>query len=81
MHHINVLELTAGTFAVKTFAQHRKNIDMHLKMHNKTAILYINKMGELNHISLPTQLASCSSGASSGGSHYQQNICLGPATS
>ena len=45
MHHINLLELIAGAFAVKTFARHRRNIHMHLKMDNKTAIFYINKMG------------------------------------
>ena len=45
MHNINLLELTAGAFAVKTFARHRRNIHMHLKMDNKTAIFYINKMG------------------------------------
>ena len=45
MYHINLLELTAGAFVVKTFARHRKNIHMHLKMDNKTAIFYINKMG------------------------------------
>ena len=39
------------------------------------------RWGEPDHISLPTQLASCGSGASSRGSHHQQNICLGPATS
>ena len=34
---------------------------------------------EIDHISLPTQLASFGSGASSGGLHCQQNICRGPA--
>ena len=51
MHHINLLELTAGAFAVKTFARHRENIHMHLKMDNKTAIFYINKWG--NSITSP----------------------------
>jgi len=44
-HHTNLLELTAGEFAVKTFARHRRNTHMHLKMDNKTATFYINNKG------------------------------------
>ena len=43
--HINHLELMAGTFAVKTFARQQRDIHLHLKMDNKTAVFYINKMG------------------------------------
>ena len=59
MHHINLLELTAGAFVIKTFARQRRNIHMHLKMDNKTAIFSSTRWGELDHISLPTQFASC----------------------
>ena len=62
VHHINLLELTAGAFVVKTFDRHRRNIHIHLKMDNKTAIFISTRWGELDHISLPIQLASCGSG-------------------
>ena len=81
MHHINLLELTAGAFAVKTFARHRRNIHMTSKWTTRQPYFTSTRWVELDHISLPIQLASCGSGASSGGLHCQQNICLGPATS
>lgn len=43
--HISVLELKAGAFAVKTFASSEKNIHVHLRMDNRTAVSYINRMG------------------------------------
>ena len=43
--HINHLELMAGDFAVKTFARHRTDVHLQLKMDNKTAVFYVNKMG------------------------------------
>ena len=44
--HINCLELMAGALAVRTFAKHKRNIHVRLQMDNKTAIFYINRMGE-----------------------------------
>ena len=69
IYHINLLELTAGGFAVKTIAHHRSNIDMYLKT-NKTAIFYINKMGGTQP-HLLTYTASLGSGASTEELHYQ----------
>ena len=43
--HINCLELMAGALAVRTFAKHKRNIHVGLRMDNKTAIFYINRMG------------------------------------
>ena len=43
--HINCLELMAGALAVRTFAKHKRNIHVRLRMDNKTAIFYINRMG------------------------------------
>ena len=43
--HINSLELMAGVFAVKTFASQKRNVHIHLRMDNRTAIFYINRMG------------------------------------
>ena len=42
--HINCLELMAGALAVRTFAKHKRNIHVRLRMDNKTAIFYINRM-------------------------------------
>ena len=44
-HHINVLELTAGSFAVKTFARNAKGLHVHLRMDNTTAVDYVNHLG------------------------------------
>ena len=43
--HINYLELMAGTLAVRTFAKHKRNIHVRLRMDNQTAIFYVNRMG------------------------------------
>jgi len=42
MNYINYLELLAAMFAVKAFAKDKRNI---LKMDNKTALFYVNRMG------------------------------------
>ena len=42
--HINVLELNEGLFAQRTFVQNLKNVHMHLKMYNQTAVAYIHKI-------------------------------------
>ena len=43
--HINALELMGGALATKTFAKGRQNIHIHLRMDNRTAMTYINRMG------------------------------------
>ena len=43
--HINHPELMAGAFVVKAFARQQRDVHLHLKMDNKTAVCYINKMG------------------------------------
>ena len=43
--HINVLEMLAGTFAIKTFAKDHSNIHIRLKMDNTSAVAYVNHMG------------------------------------
>ena len=53
--HINCLELLAATLAVKCFAKDKRNIRIHLRMDNTTALNYINKLGgtvspELNRL-------------------------------
>lgn len=42
--HINILELKAAFFALKTFAKYLKNYHVLLKIDNKTAVSVINKM-------------------------------------
>ena len=42
--HINVLELNGGLFAQRTFVQNLKNVHIHLKMYNQTAVAYIQKI-------------------------------------
>ena len=44
-NHINYLELLAATFAVKTFTKDKENIQVHLRMDNRTAVFYVNRMG------------------------------------
>lgn len=44
-YHINYLELLAAFYAVKCFASNESNINILLRIDNKTAIAYINKMG------------------------------------
>ena len=43
--HINVLELKAGAFAIKTFVRNNSNVHVRLKMDNTTAVAYLNRMG------------------------------------
>jgi len=43
--HINYLELLAAWFGVRAFAKDRKNIHIHLRMDNRTAVFYVNQMG------------------------------------
>ena len=43
--HINFLELKAAFFALHCFVKDLKNCDILLRLHNKTAISYINRMG------------------------------------
>ena len=45
IQHISCLELMAGALVVRTFAKHKSNIHVRLRMDNKTAIFYINHMG------------------------------------
>jgi len=44
-HHINYLELLAATFAVKAFTKDQEDIHVHLRMDNRTAVFYVNRMG------------------------------------
>ena len=43
--HINYLELLAAWFGVRAFARDKRNIHIHLKMDNSTAVFYVNRMG------------------------------------
>jgi len=43
--HINVLELTAGMFAVQSFLKDQSNLHVHLRMDNTSALTYVRKMG------------------------------------
>ena len=53
--HINVLELKAGLFALRSFAQNLRNVHIHLKLDNRTAVAYIQKMGGTRSVQmLPT---------------------------
>lgn len=47
--HINVLELKAAFYGLKTFAKHLKDCSILLKIDNKTAISVINKMGSIKY--------------------------------
>ena len=64
--HINCLELMAGALAVRTFAKHKRNIHVRLRMDNKTAIFYINRMGGTRSQSM-VQPVSYGSGVYRGG--------------
>jgi len=39
------LELLAAWFGVRVFTKDRKNIHIHLRMDNRTAVFYVNRMG------------------------------------
>ena len=43
--HINVLELKVALFALRSFAQHLRKVHVHMKMDNRRAVAYIQKMG------------------------------------
>ncbi|KAK3099298.1 hypothetical protein FSP39_002298 [Pinctada imbricata] len=43
--HINALELMAGMFAIKAFAKGKSNLNILLKMDNRSSVAYINRMG------------------------------------
>ena len=43
--HINVLELKGALFAVRSFASEKRNIHIHLKMDNISAVTYLQKLG------------------------------------
>ena len=45
LHHINYLKLLGAFLAVKSFCRDRKNITVHLKIDNSSAIAYINHLG------------------------------------
>ena len=46
LSHINLLELTAGAFAVKTFTKGKPDpLQVRLRMDNTTAVAYLNHMG------------------------------------
>ena len=45
LHHINCLELMAGSFAIRSYCENKASIQVKLLMDNTTAIAYINKMG------------------------------------
>jgi len=53
--HINSLELLAGSLAIQTFAKHRNNVHILLRMDNTTAVAYVNKMGGTHSPSLSLQ--------------------------
>jgi hypothetical protein len=55
-HHINCLELLAGSLAVKCFTKSKAKAQVLLLMDNVTAVTYINKMGG-THSRLLSQLA------------------------
>ena len=44
-NHINYLELLAAWFGVRAFAKDRRDIHIHLRMDNRTAVFYVNRMG------------------------------------
>jgi len=52
LEHINVLELTAGMFAVQAFAEDRRNLHVHLRMDNTSALTYVTKIGDTQSIRL-----------------------------
>ena len=51
-NHINYLELLAATFAVKSFAKFTRNAHILMKMDNRTAIFYANRMGGTHSLKL-----------------------------
>jgi hypothetical protein len=47
--HINVLELKAAFFALKSLCVNDRDVYIHLQLHNTTAVAYLNKMGGGGH--------------------------------
>ena len=43
--HINSLELKAALFAVRAFTPNQRQLHVHLRMDNRTAVAYLLKMG------------------------------------
>jgi len=43
--HINALELKAALFAVRAFTPNRRQLHVHLRMDNRTAVAYLLRMG------------------------------------
>ena len=43
--HINVLELKTALFALRTFTRDLRSCHVHMKIDNRTAVAYIQKMG------------------------------------
>jgi hypothetical protein len=51
-HHINVLEMKAACFAVKSFTKARKDVHIHIQTDNITTVANINKMGNTRSMQL-----------------------------
>jgi hypothetical protein len=45
LFHINVLEMMAGTFVVKTLARDKRNPHIRIRMDNTSAVAYLNHLG------------------------------------
>ena len=45
--HINILELQAAFFALKSFASEVNDTHIQLQMDNTTAVAYLNNMGSI----------------------------------
>ena len=67
--HINWLELPAANLAVKSFVKGKKNILIHLRMDNTTALTYINKCGE----TVSQEPKTCGCDAYKEGSAFRQH--------
>lgn len=72
-HHINVLELKGGAFAVKALARDKSNIHIRLRMDNTSAVAYLNHLGGTRSQSL-AQCVKSGSGASREELPSQPNI-------
>ena len=53
--HINSLELLAGTFAIKAFVKHQSNIQVLLRINNRSAVAYVNRMVGTHSLNLSLQ--------------------------
>lgn len=49
-NHISYLEPLAATFTVKSFARDMRNSHVHLRMENRTAVFYVNRMGGIHSL-------------------------------